>query len=88
MAAQFGFGILGFLMSLPAILVIVLGAVAGSGVALGIAILVGVVWIVAVAVTLAALNAIFQTALFHYAAGGQTLGPFGHGALATAFRRK
>ena len=77
MAAQFAFAPSCFLLSLPAILVIVLGAVTGSGVALGVAILVGVVWIVAVSVTLAALNAIFQTALFHYAAGGKPLGPFG-----------
>ncbi len=65
-----------------------LGAFSGSGIALGVAILVGVVWLVGVSVVLAALNAIFQTALYHYAADGQTLGPFGHGALATAFQRK
>ena len=88
MAAQFGFGILGFLLAIPAILIIALGVAAGSGIALGIAILVGVLWIVAVSVVLAALNAIFQTALFHYASDGRSLGPFGHGALATAFRRK
>jgi hypothetical protein len=87
-AAQFGFGILGFLLAIPAILVVVLGAVTGSGVALGVAILVGVLWMVAVSVVLAALNAIFQTALFHYAADGQALGPFGRGTLATAFRAK
>ncbi len=87
-AAQFGFGFLGFLLAVPGVLAIVLGVFSGSGIALGIAILVGVVWLVGVSVVLAALNAIFQTALYHYAAGGQTLGPFGHGALATAFRRK
>ena len=87
-AAQFGFGILGFLLTIPAILIIVLGVAAGSGIALGVAILVGVVWIVAVSGVLAALNAIFQTALFHYAANGQALGPFGQGALSTAFRPK
>jgi hypothetical protein len=87
-AAQFGFGFLGFLLMIPGILVIVLGVFTGSGLALGVAILVGVLWMVAVSVVLAALNAIFQTALFHYASNGQSLGPFGQGALATAFRRK
>ena len=87
-AAQFGFGILGFLLTLPAILIIVLGAVTGSGIAIGIAVLIGVLWIVAVSVVMAALNAIFQTALFHFASDGQALGPFGQGALATAFRTK
>ena len=87
-AAQFGFGILGFLLALPAVLVIVLGAITGNGVALGVTVLIGALWIVAVSVVLAALNAIFQTALYHYAADGQALGPFGPGALTTAFRPK
>lgn len=87
-AAQFGFGILGFLLAIPAILVIVLGVATGSGVAIGVAVLIGVLWIVAISVVIAALNAIFQTALFHFAANGQPLGPFGQGALSTAFRRK
>ena len=87
-AAQFGFGFLGFLLMIPGILAIVLGVFTGSGLALGVAILVGVLWMVAVSVVLAALNAIFQTALFHYASNGQALGPYGQGTLATAFRRK
>jgi hypothetical protein len=87
-AAQFGFGLLGFLLAIPAILIIVLGVVTGSGIALAVAILVGVLWLVAVSVVLAALNAIFQTALYHYAANGQSLGPFGQGTLSSAFRAK
>lgn len=87
-AAQFGFGILGFLAAIPGIAVIVLGVVSGSGAVIGVTILIGVVWIIASSVVLAALNGIFQTALYHFAAGGQALGPFGSGGLATAFRPK
>jgi hypothetical protein len=87
-AAQFGFGILGFLLILPAVLLIFLGVAAGSGAVVGIAVLAAVLWGVAVSVVMAALSAIFQTALYHYAAENTVLGPFGRGTIATAFGRK
>ena len=75
LAAQVGFGLLGFLAFLPAIALIVLSAGAGEA-ALGIAIAVGVLWIGVVVVVLAALNGIFQTALYHYAVDGQVPGEY------------
>jgi hypothetical protein len=65
-AAQVGFGALGFLLAIPGILVAVAGAALGSvGLVIGIA--VGVLWILVVTLVMAALNGIFQTALYLYA---------------------
>jgi len=85
-AAQIGFGLLGFVAMLPAIAVVGLGVAAGGGIAL-IAIAAGVLWVLGVAVVLAALNGIFQTALYRYAAGMDT-GVFGTGQMQAAFAPK
>ena len=74
-AAQVGFGLLGFLAFLPAVALIVVSAGAGEA-ALGIAIVVGVLWMGTVVVVLAALNGIFQAALYHYAVDGQVPGEY------------
>lgn len=86
--AQVGFGLLGFLATLPAILVIVLVAASGSGALIAVGIGVAVAWMIGVAVTLSALNAVFQTALYRYAADGDALGPFAGGTLHGAFAPK
>jgi hypothetical protein len=84
-AAQVGFGLLGFLLALPAIAVIWLGISAGGAATIaGIA--VGVGWILLTSLVLAALNGIFQTALYRYAAGMGT-GAF-DGNLSTVFAPK
>lgn len=82
-AAQVGFGLLGFVAILPAVLVVALGVAAGGAVAV-LAIAIAVVWALGVAMTLSALNGIFQTALYRYAAGLDT-GAFGTGTLQQAF---
>ena len=46
---------------------------------------IGVVWMIAAAVVIAALSGIFQTALYRYAADGGVGGPFADGDLAAAF---
>ncbi|MGI9658694.1 MAG: DUF6159 family protein, partial [Gaiellaceae bacterium] len=74
-AAQFGFGILGFIAALPAIAIGALGIAAG-GVTAGVAIVFAVLWIALVAVVLSCLNAIFQAALYHYAVAGETPGDY------------
>ncbi|MFO7779368.1 MAG: DUF6159 family protein [Nitriliruptoraceae bacterium] len=66
-AARVGFGLLGFLLALPAVLLVVVGFAAGT-VGGGIAIAVAVVWLLAVTLVMASLNSIFQTALYLYAA--------------------
>lgn len=81
-AAQVGFGLLGFVAALPAIVVVALAVNAGGSAAVaGIAI--AVAWILLVSLVLAALNGIFQTALYRYAIGVGT-GAF-DGDLSSAF---
>ena len=84
---QFGLGAIGFLFTLPGILLI------GVGVALGTAGLivlgtVGVIWLVAAAVIVSALSGIYRTALYHYAAHGQVPGEFSGIDFDQAFRRR
>lgn len=73
--ARVGFGGLGFLLALPAVLLVFIGAAAGS-VGLGIAIVIAVVWLVIVTLVMAALSAIFQGALYLHASGHQVSGGF------------
>lgn len=75
-AAQVGFGLLGFLVSLPFILLAVGAMASGSQALAAVGVVVGVVGIVGVSVVLAALNAIFQTALYHYASSGSVPGGY------------
>ena len=70
LAAQIGFGLIGFLLILPAIVLVIaaltVAGVAGAIVAGSLA----VIWGLTVAVVLSALSAIYQTALYHYAVNG------------------
>ncbi len=86
-AARVGFGLLGFLASLPGI-----AAIAG-GVALAdtpnvFLIALGVLWILVVAMVLSALSGIFQTALYRHAAGLSSAGAFATDDLHAAFTAK
>jgi hypothetical protein len=74
-AAQVGFGILGFVAALPAVALVVVGAQAGATIG-GVAIVVAVLWMIAVALVLSTLNGIFQTALYHYAVDGRVPGGY------------
>jgi hypothetical protein len=85
-AAQIGFGLLGFVAALPAVAVVALGVAAGETTAL-VAIAIAVLWMLGVAVVMAALNGIFQTALYRHAAGLDT-GAFAAGELQSAFAPK
>jgi len=74
-AAQIGFGLLGFVLALPAIALLFLAAGAGStGGAL--LIVVAVLWVIAVTLVVATLNGIFQTALYLYAVDGAVPGGY------------
>lgn len=79
LAAQVGFGIVGFVASLPGILAMAL-AFTGSGALAGAGIVIGVVWLILVAVVIAALSGVFQTALYHYAVDGSVPGTYFDGA--------
>jgi len=80
--ARVGFGLVGFVLALPAIAVIGLGFTAGGAAAV-VAIALGVAWILMATLVMSALNGIFQTALYRFAAGLST-GAF-DGDLNTAF---
>lgn len=86
MAAQIGFGLLGFLLVLPGFAVAAFGFSQGGSTAV---ILVGAaaVWILAGSMVLAALNGIFQTALYRYASGNPTPA-FPEAMMASAFAPK
>lgn len=86
--AQAGFGLLGFVIALPIILVAVLIAslVPGIGVFVGIA--VGVIGVLAVSVVVSALSLYFKTALYEYATDGVAHGGFDIDEMEASFRSK
>ena len=87
LAARVGFGILGFVALLPAILLIfVLGSLGGVGLIVGIVI--GAVWIAVVVVVMTALNAVFQAALYLYATSGMAPSGFEGSSLGESFSRR
>jgi hypothetical protein len=82
--AQGGFGILGMLLMVPAIVIAML-----VGVAIPVAgLLLAAVWVAVVAVILSALNGIYRTALYMFAAGEQAPMGFDQQLLAGAFAPK
>jgi hypothetical protein len=84
LVAQAGFGILGMLLMLPAVAISLLVGVAIPVAGLGIAAL----WVAVVSVVLSALNGIFRTALYMYAAGEQAPAQFSKEELDSAFAPK
>ena len=88
LAAQVGFGLLGFLLILPAAALVAIGA-AGGGAAGGAVIGLGVLWGIAAAVVLAALSAVYQTALYHFAVDGRApSGYFDNSVMESAFQTR
>lgn len=84
-ASGIGFGMIGFLLGIPGILIIVAAIVLGAAgmppflaVSLG---LLGVTWFIALAIVSATLQTIFQAALYLYATDGRARGPFTEEAL-------
>ncbi len=86
--ARVGFGLVGFLLIIPALLIG--GALVASGsTALAIVgIATAVVWIALALVVMSALGAIFQTALYMYATTGQSPEGFENAGLAQSFGHK
>jgi hypothetical protein len=74
-AAQIGFGLLGFLLALPGVALVVAAVGLGGGAA-AVLIVAGILWIIVVTLIMAALNGIFQTALYLFAAEGRVPGGF------------
>lgn len=85
LAAQVGFGLLGFVAMIPAAALFYLGATNGLIVLIGLAIL----WIAAVVIVMSTLSGIYQTALYHFAADGTVPGEyFNDQTFREAFRAK
>jgi len=83
-AARVGFGLLGLVAIIPAVLVVVAtGALGGAALVLGI--LVAVPYLALVVVVLTALNAVFQTALYLYATTGSVPTGFDDSNLQASF---
>ena len=83
-AARVGFGLLGFVAIIPAVLVVVAtGALGGAALVLGI--LVAIPYLALVVVVLTALNAVFQTALYLYATTGSVPTGFDDSNLQASF---
>ena len=84
LVAQAGFGILGMLLMLPALLIALL-----VGTALPVAgLLIAGLWVAVVSVVLSALNGIFRTALYMFASGEATPEHFSQAQLEAAFSPK
>jgi uncharacterized protein DUF6159 len=82
-----GIGVFGFLMFLPCVALVALGAAAGGATAL-VCVVIAVVWGLLTVVVSAALSGIYQTALYRYAADGATAPAFAEANLGHAFPPK
>jgi hypothetical protein len=87
-AARVGFGLLGFVLILPGVVVAGLFIASGWTVLMVIGLIAGAAWVAVVVVVLTALNAIFQTALYLYATTGMLPSGFEQAPLAQTFAHK
>ena len=83
--ARVGFGLLGFVLVIPAVIAAVLATSVGAA---WVGIPLAVAWVVVVAVVITALNAIFQTALYMYATTGVVPQGFEGSSLSQSFGHK
>lgn len=86
--SQAGFGLLGFVLALPIILVAVLIAALVPGVGAIIGIVLGVAGVLAVSVVIGALGQYFKTALYEYATDGVAHGGYDIDQMRASFRTK
>ena len=71
LVGNFSFGLLFFLLGIPALVLIVLGVISGSGSMAILCIALAVVYLIVLALVQSALQAIFQAAVYLYARNGQ-----------------
>ena len=86
--SQAGFGLLGFVLALPIILVAVLIGVLVPGVGTIIGIVLGVAGVLTVSVVVGALGQYFKTALYEYATDGVAHGGYDVNQMRDSFRTK
>jgi hypothetical protein len=88
-AAQVGFGLVGFLSAAMAVFVVVLSLFTNTGWVILPVMALAFLWILGTSAVLAAMNGIFQTALYHYAVDGRLPdGTFSESTMQAAFAPK
>ena len=87
-AARVGFGILGFVLMIPAAIVAGLFIASGWQLLIVVGVIAAAAWVAVVIVVLTALNAVFQTALYLYATTGAAPSGFEQAPLAQTFVHK
>jgi hypothetical protein len=85
---NFSFGLVFFLLAIPAVIFVVLGFATGSGAGVIIGIILAAVYLIGLALIQSALQAIFQAALYLYARNGQVAPGFKAELLTNAMGRK
>lgn len=86
--AQAGFGLLGFVLALPIILIAGLIAVLVPGVGAFVGIAIGVIGVLTIGVVIGALSLYFKTALYEYATDGVAHGGFDIDQMEASFGSK
>lgn len=88
LAARVGFGLLGFVAILPAVVVIALVAASGSAVLTAVGIAIVAIYVGIVFAVLSAMSGIFQAALYLYATTGTAPEGFENAELGSSFARR
>lgn len=87
--SQAGFGLLGFVLMLPAIIVgVLIGVIVPGTVGVVVGTAIGVAGVVTVLVVVGALSVYFKTALYVYATQGELLGGYDANQMRNSFRTK
>jgi len=86
--ANFSFGLIFFLLMLPAVGIVVLGFLSQSGIVIGICIAVAVIYCIVLSLIQSTLGVIFQTALYYFADTGAAPAGFDTRSLNSAVRQK
>ncbi|MHC4568741.1 MAG: DUF6159 family protein, partial [Planctomycetota bacterium] len=85
---NFSFGLIFFLLSIPAFILAALGVFSGGAVALATCIILAVIYLIVIALIQSALQAIFQAAVYLYARDGGAPAGFAPELLADSMARK
>lgn len=88
LVGNFSFGLIFFLLGIPAFIVIVLGLLSGSVATMAVCVGVAVIYLIALALVQSALQSIFQAAVFLYARDGQVPEGFEADLLGNAMRSR
>ena len=87
LAARVGFGLLGFVAAIPAIIVGALALASGVTTVIVLGVAVATIWVAVVFATISALGGIFQAALYMYATSGTAPQGFEQAHLSDTFSR-